>query len=209
VPGTTTIPALPLTGIQAVSHGSARDGSDPAIVELTRRLATSDEMAFREFHALYFNRLYQFLLAVTRGDEHAAQDALQETMLRVARYAREFEAEEIFWSWLKAIARNVVRDGGRRRRRYLAVLERFGFWRHESADFAARDNDDPLRASMEEALADLAPHDRQLIEGKYLRGATVVELAADTGLTEKAVESRLSRIRRRLADVLLEKLRRQ
>ena len=42
------------------------------VAELTRRLAGHDEEAFREFHARYFDRLYQFLLVVARGQEHEA-----------------------------------------------------------------------------------------------------------------------------------------
>ncbi len=197
-------PAATLSDIRAVPLGSASDATPPAIAVLTRRLATGDEAAFREFHARYFDRLYHFLLVVTRGHEHAAQDALQETLLRVAKHAREFESEEIFWAWLKAIARNAARDGGRRQRRYFALLERF----KPSARLVAVDGDEAeLRGWLEDGLATLEPLERRIVEGKYLRGLTVIELAHDTGLTEKAVESRLSRLRRELADTLRRKLR--
>jgi RNA polymerase sigma-70 factor, ECF subfamily len=195
-----------LTALRDVSSDSARDAAQPPVAQLTRRLAQSDAAAFREFHALYFDRLYHFLLIVTRGDEHAAQDALQETLLRVVRHAREFQNEEIFWSWLKAVARNAARDGSRRRRRYFAVLERFAFWRSIEPSNGESDADD-LRALIQEGLAELTGEDRALIEGKYLRGATVLELAADTGLSEKAIESRLGRLRRQLAASLLAKIR--
>jgi RNA polymerase sigma-70 factor (ECF subfamily) len=208
VPDATSIPALPLTGLEAVSETSTPDASD--IAALTRRLAAAEDAAFREFHGRYFDRLYRFLLVVTRGQEHAAQDALQETMLRVARYAREFEDEDIFWSWLKAVARNAARDGGRKRRRYLAVLEKFAFWRRDASGSGIDPREEgALRSLIDEGLASLAPLDRHLIEGKYLRGYTVVELATDTGLTEKAVESRLVRSRRQLAEAALETLRKR
>ena len=205
MPDATSIPALPLTGLEAVPETGTPDASD--IAALTRRLAEGDEAAFREFHGRYFDRLYRFLLVVTRGQEHAAQDALQETMLRVARYAREFDDEDVFWGWLKAVARNAARDGGRKRRRYLAVLEKFAFWRRDTNGVEIDPREDgALRSLIDEGLAGLAPLDRQLIEGKYLRGHTVSELAADTGLTEKAVESRLVRSRRQLAETALKTL---
>lgn len=207
MPDATSIPALPLTGPEAVSDTNAPDAS--GIAALTRRLAAGDEAAFREFHGRYFDRLYRFLLVVTRGHEHAAQDALQETMLRVARYAQEFGDEDIFWGWLKAVARNAARDGGRKRRRYLAVLEKFAFWRRDASVGLDPREEGALRSLIEEGLAGLAPLDRHLIEGKYLRGYTVLELAADTGLTEKAVESRLVRVRRQLAETALQTLRQQ
>ena len=84
--------------------------------------------------------LYQFLLVVSRGQEHEAREALQEMLLRVARSARVFDDEEAFWCWLKAVARNAARDGGRKQRRYLALLERFSLRRrtieHETSDGA-------------------------------------------------------------------------
>jgi RNA polymerase sigma-70 factor, ECF subfamily len=172
---------------------------------LTRRLARGDETAFREFHALYFERLYHFLLLVTHGQKHPAQDALQETLLRVARYAREFDDEEVFWCWLKAIARNAARDGGRKRRRYLALLDTFAFL-SPSPEPAAPAEDNRLRELVDEGLGELDANDRLLLEQKYLRGATVADLATQTGSSEKAIESRLLRLRRQLAAVLLKKL---
>lgn len=202
-----TIPADPrLSRIPTVALELAGDATPPAIAVLTRRLGAGDEGAFREFHAAYFDRLHHFLLVVTRGEEHAAQDALQETMLRVVRYVRTFEREDVFWDWLKVVARSAARDGGRKRRRYAALLERFGSG-HGTAEPAADAPDSRMRATLDEALAELAADERALIEGKYLRGLTVAELAASTALTEKAVESRLHRLRQQLAGAILEKLR--
>lgn len=208
MPDAASIPAaLPLAASPAVSPAPANDPTASGIVLLTRRLATGDEAAFREFHALYFDRLYHFLLVVTRGQEHAAQDALQETLLRVVRHAREFDREDVFWGWLKAIARNAARDGGRRQRRYLALLHSAFGRNGQAPSIDETADDDRVRAWIEEALAELEPADRRLIEGKYLRGATVCELAAESGATEKAVESRLGRLRRLLGDTLRQKLR--
>jgi RNA polymerase sigma-70 factor, ECF subfamily len=172
---------------------------------LTRSLAHGDEEAFRRFHNLYFDRLYQFLMVVTRGQEEQAREALQETLLRVVRYVRVFQSEEAFWDWLKVVARNAARDGGRKRRRYLALLQNFAGWRDESEQPSAEDGQ--LQAVLLECLDELEPLDRQLVGGKYLDGSTVKELSGQTGLSEKAVESRLLRLRRLLRETILNKLR--
>ena len=65
----------------------------------------------------------------------------------------------------------------------------------------------PRRNFDEESLNELDPSDRQLIEGKYLLGSTVKELSAVAGATEKAVESRLVRLRRALRQRVLKKLK--
>jgi DNA-directed RNA polymerase specialized sigma24 family protein len=49
--------------------------------------------------------------------------------------------------------------------------------------------------------------DRALIEGKYFRDLDVRTLAREFGLSEKAVESRLTRARRALRQTLSKQLR--
>jgi RNA polymerase sigma-70 factor, ECF subfamily len=175
-------------------------------LRLTRRLAAGDEAAFREFHDRYFDALYQFLLVVSRGQVTEAQEVLQETLLRVARYARPFPDEEIFWRWLKMVARSAARDAARKQYRYLNLLRNYALrWVsvHRSGESAAEVE---LSGLLEESLLALDAEDRQLVEGKYLRGSSVRELAAQSGLTEKAVESRLLRLRRQLREQLLRNL---
>lgn len=174
---------------------------------MTAGIRAGDEKAFREFHRLYFDRLYQFLLVVARGNEDEARDALQETLLRVVRYARRFENEEVFWSWLKAIARSAARDAGRKQSRYLGLLRKFTLHWQNSGESSPPHIEPQLADLLAEALEEISPEERSIIEGKYLQGLTVRELASDSGLTEKAVESRLLRLRRQIREAILKKLR--
>ncbi len=198
--------ALPFTAHPTATEVAISASAPSEVARLTRGLAAGDEAAFREFHARYFDRLYQFLLIVTRGQETETQEALQETLLRVARYARAFATEEAWWDWLKVVARSAARDGGRKRRRYLAVLDRFRYWQPPAQVAATTAANDGLAALLEECLAELTPDERRLIEGKYLDDEPVNALSAQTGLTDRAVESRLLRLRRRLRERLLQKL---
>ena len=188
---------------------SAKCESGSATARLTKGLAARDEEAFRRFHAVYFDRLLRYHLVLARGDEHAAHEALQETLLRVVRHARRFEDERMFWSWLTALARSAAVDGGRKRHRYWRLLAGYArsFIRTENATAPSEDADalwhDLLRRTMDE----LEPDVRRLVEGKYLRRVSVRELAMETGLTEKAVESRLLRARRELRHKVLTKFR--
>ncbi len=179
--------------------------ADAGIERLTAGLAASSEEAFCEFHALYFERLYHFLLVVCRGSDDQAQEALQLALLRVVRHARVFRSEETFWCWLKAVARSAAVDAGRKQRRYAALLERFAGWLRLRPGCAVAESD-PLAGRVETMLADLDGIERRLIEGKYLAGESVKELAAQTGLTEKAVEARLTRLRQRLRERFLNHL---
>ena len=175
------------------------------IAALTAGIRAGNEDAFRKFHGLYFDRLYQFLLVVARGKEDEARDALQETLLRVVRYARKFDSEETFWDWLKVVARSAARDAGRKQHRYLNLLQKFAL--HSETHFPNANSTLPLGDLLVESLEELPDSDRQLIEAKYLQGASVKELATDRGLTEKAVESLLLRLRQRIREFILKKLR--
>jgi RNA polymerase sigma-70 factor (ECF subfamily) len=182
--------------------------SDASAAELTRRLVAGDEKAFSEFHARYFDRLHHFLLVVTHGNEDEAMDALQETLLRVARRPLVFRDEELLWKWLKAVARNAARDGWRKQRRYLALLERFTLhWGGVVTDTAEEDNEARLEDLLCECIGELSSEERQLIDGKYFDGMAVAELSSNAGLTEKAVESRLHRLRVHLREQMIKKLK--
>ena len=198
--------SLPLIGAKAV-EGSSQQTEPTDVLRLTRLLAAGDEEAYREFHQRYFLRLYQFLLVVAHGQEQPARDALQETLLRVVRYARPFESEEVFWSWLKLLARSAARDAGRKQQRYSRLLERFAlglrFHTAESSNCEA----DVLTAALEESLAELPQKDRDLIRAKYMAGSTIKELSREAGVTDKSIESRLHRLRRDLQERILRKLR--
>jgi RNA polymerase sigma factor (sigma-70 family) len=205
VPISTANLLLPLNGIPTVAEVPANNsGADIAF--LTAGIKAGNEEAFREFHRLYFDRLYQFLLVVARGQEDEARDALQETLLRVVRYARKFDNEEAFWGWLKVVGRSAARDAGRKQHRYFGLLQKFA-WHTQSVGEPATVENLPMGDLLEESLAELDVRDRHIIEAKYLHGATVRELAADTGLTEKAIESRLLRARQTTRELIVKKLK--
>jgi RNA polymerase sigma-70 factor (ECF subfamily) len=195
---------LNLRDFATVPEPTAQRTAQVSIECLTRSLAAGHEEAFRQFHLLYFDRLYHFLLAVARGQEQEARDALQETFLRVARSARPFASEEVFWCWLKAVARNAARDAGRKHLRHLDLLRRFAL---DRCSPPADPREGALDAALKECLDELSAPDRGLIEARYLNGETIRELSASAGTTEKAVESRLLRLRRCLREQILRKLR--
>jgi RNA polymerase sigma factor (sigma-70 family) len=180
----------------------------PDVAALTRAMARGDEAAFREFFDAYFDRLLRYLFVVTGGDEHAAHEALQLALVRVARHVRPFDCEEKFWSWLTVLARTALADESKKKRRWFAFLERFS--RHAETETAFGSNgaaDEKLRALLEKNLSSLPPDERELISQKYYQQQGVREIAGAQQTTEKAVESKLSRVRRKLKDGVLEDLK--
>jgi len=192
------------------SVGSAQHASPtepPDVVALTRRMVEGDEMAYRAFHDAYFDRLSRYLLVVAAGNEDAMREALQATLVRVVRYIKVFRSEDVFWSWLTVLARSAFADETRKRRRYFSFLDRFT--RHISVEPASPNDphdDDRLRVLLERQVAALPPDEQKLLEQKYFARRSVREIAGELQTTEKAVESKLSRVRRKLKDAVLVEL---
>jgi RNA polymerase sigma-70 factor (ECF subfamily) len=180
----------------------------PDIAALTRAMAGGDETAYRIFYDAYFDRLLRYLLVVTGGNEEAAREALQLALVRVVKHVKPFESEEKFWSWLTVLARSALADESRKRRRYFSFLERFT--RQQETGPAAMDNgeaDEQLHALLQRKMTALPADERQLVEQKYLLHQSVREIADGQQTTEKAVESRFSRVRRKLKDAVLAELK--
>jgi len=175
-----------------------------ALAVLTARMARQDEAAFVEFLNLYRDRLFRYTIVLTRGDEDGAKEALQQTMVRVVRHVRRFDDETVFWSWLTRLARSVVTDEARKRNRYRNFLDRFfGHRRPEAHVHEPLPGDPTLLARLENLLPELPLPEAELIRRKYFLGETSREIAAQLDTTEKAIESRLVRVRRRLRETIL------
>ena len=170
--------------------------------QLTAKMAGGDEDAFREFYGRYFNRLYGYLLVVSRGRDDAAREALQLAMLRVVRHVRRFESEAVFWNWLTVLARTAFIDEQRKRGRYLALLQRFVRRVPETRPDAG-EAEEHLRWCLNEAMTRLERDEGDLIERKYLKGESVAEIAVAVNVTPKAIESRLTRARQKLKQQIL------
>lgn len=150
------------------------------VAVLTRRMAQSDETAYRTFYDAYFNRLSRYLLVVTSGDEDLAREALQSALVRVVRHIKVFPSEPVFWSWLTVLARSALSDQTRKRRRYLAFLDRFTW--HARVQQAAPDDpeaDAKLVTLLEANLGALPFDERRLLEAKYFARRSVREIAEE------------------------------
>ncbi len=175
---------------------------------LTRAMAEADESAFREFHTAWFGRLFSYVMVLMRGDEHAARDVAQETLLRVVRHAKPFDDEKHFWDWLTRLARSAAADHGRRASRYQRLLAAFGLHRKGRFDEDSAD-DSTLDALLEQGLSELTTEERELLGRKYEQGLSVRELADAAGVTEEAIESRLARARRALRELVFRRMRKE
>ena len=181
-----------------------------SVASWTIDLQRGKEEAFHVLYDHYYFRLYRYLLVVSFGDETLTQDALQETMIRVAQKVKCMTSEDEFWRWLVVIARNTLRDKARKQTRYRSMLQRFaeGFLFRKQEPDPGLEVDPEIRyhERLREALATLSFEDRNILTQKYFEGFSVKEIAVQENTTPKAVESKLTRLRVRIKNEVLKRL---
>lgn len=178
--------------------------SGPVLEGWTRLLAEGDEAAWRWFHESYYLPLLRYA-AHRSGNASTAGEIVQNAYLRIARHAKPFAAETDFWSWLCCIVRCAALDHARHITRRGALMEKFAHWRASHTDDEAEwhPSNNHALALADEALAELPAGDAALLRGKYCEGSTTDELAIALGMTTKAVEHRLARLRSQLREIIL------
>ena len=133
-----------------------------------------------------------------------AEDLTAETFLKLVRSARRYDpAQGSARTWILAIARNVLRDWGRRGRlrQYVALGNLHDLeWDAPSPEERLVREEEIGR--LLDAVATLAPADRELIGLRYGSGLDGAEVAQMLGVSEGSVRTRLWRALARLRAVL-------
>ena len=80
----------------------------PADLDLARRLRTGDESAFEQFFAEYFPRVYRFARVRLGGDDDAAEEVAQVTLIRALAKVDTYRGEAALFTWLCAFARHQI-----------------------------------------------------------------------------------------------------
>lgn len=166
--------------------------------DLLRQAAAGDQSAFSALVRRHEDRVFGIAIRIT-GDRADALDATQDTFVSVFRQAGTFRAEAAFTTWLYRVAVNACRDLLRRRRRLpeptdeLPERPRPGIGTEEVVG---------LRLDLARALAQLPDEYRDAVLMHDLGAIPYEEIAQITGVALGTVKSRISRGRRRLAELL-------
>jgi RNA polymerase sigma-70 factor, ECF subfamily len=147
--------------------------------------ALKRERDVREAYAAHSGELYGFALR-SLGDAGLAEEAVQETFVRAWRAGDRFDPEiGSLRTWLFAILRNVVIDLGRARAARPRVAEGGIEPTVEPLDQAL------LSWQVEEAMRRLGDDHRRVLVETYYRGRPYAEVAAELGIPEGTVKSRV------------------
>jgi RNA polymerase sigma-70 factor, ECF subfamily len=147
--------------------------------------ALADEHDVREAYSAHSGELYGFALR-SLGDAGLAEEAVQETFLRAWRAGDRFDARiGSLRTWLFAILRNVVIDLARARASRPGVSQ-------ETVEPSVEPFEEALLSwQVEEAMRRISEDHRRVLVETYYRGRPYSEVAAELGVPEGTVKSRV------------------
>ncbi len=180
---------------------------------LVTRYLAGESRAFDELVRRYHNRLLNFIYRMI-GDRERAEDLVQEAFVRVHRHLHRFDTTKKFSTWIYTIASNLAKNELRNRSRSPLVF--YQSMRPKSAeedtrplqfeDSSARPDDmfanRHLRELVEQTVAKLSGHHREVFVLRELEGKSYEEIAEITHCNLGTVKSRLNRARHSFAEMI-------
>ncbi|HEX2049025.1 MAG TPA: sigma-70 family RNA polymerase sigma factor [Actinomycetota bacterium] len=166
---------------------------------LAERAARGDDAAFEELVRRHEDRIFALALRMT-GNRADALDATQDTFVRAYRKAREFRGDAAWSTWVYRIGINCCRDLLRSRARLPVPDDDPG--RDRPAPATRIDDAAVARVDVARALERLGDDFREAVVMHDIGGVPYEDIARATGVSVGTVKSRISRGRRKLAELL-------
>jgi RNA polymerase sigma-70 factor (ECF subfamily) len=175
--------------------------SELALIE---RLRNGDAEAFDVVHEAFNQRVYTFLLRLSRRRD-VAEDLLEETWLRLVKHARRLRTDTRLGPWLFTVARHLHISYVRSRLlEDSAMAGLMTLWpfsiEHDSPFEAAAASE--LERRIERALASMPAASREVLLLVCVAGLDHSDAADVCGVTPETLRQRLHRARAALARAL-------
>lgn len=172
--------------------------------------------AFAEIYKRHARSITEYLsLRYFKRDEASAEDAVQQTFLKLSQQAASLDLDEPLQPWLFSVASHCAIDIQRARGRRPAVSlselgvngvstslscgERFDF--DPAADDGTAYDELALaedRAEVRQEFADLPDEDREAVEAVYFDGMSFTDAATHLGIPAGSLKTRVHRSLRRM-----------
>ena len=171
---------------------------------LVAAVLAGEERAFTQLMRRHKDGLYRFVRGYM-GDASEAYDLVQEAFVAAWRALGRYDGQRSFAVWLKRIAINKCRDWRRRR-----AVRQF-FYNAEDITRPGLDVAQPITASgdregefdrLDSAIAALPPGLKEPLLLSLTEEMAYREIGEALGITAKAVEVRIYRAKRALAEAL-------
>ena len=196
-----TLDGAAFQSIQWPAELEAGRGSDAQLLAVAKN---GDSVAFGELFNRYKRRIFHLAQRIMRNHEDA-EDVVQEAFQQAFVHLQDFEGGARFSTWLSRIAINVALMKLRKKTRKVEVSidehsesEDLSF-RDAVTDLAPNPEQHCLRKErsriLREALAELRPNARRVLELYELEGRSMKEIAAGMGISVTAVKARIFQAR--------------
>ena len=187
-----------------------------ALSALAERIKAGDAFAFDIFYDTSKNYVYNNIRGLSSSiTDETAQDIMQEVYIKAFSNISSLNDPKGTLKWLKTITMNTTRDYLRKRNvRYESLIKEDEETSFENAVSESElmepieipENiveDSATRKIVADALMALPERQRMLMSEFYYNGKSVKDIAAETGMSESAVKTQLSRTRASLKNTFL------
>lgn len=151
----------------------------------------------------HYGPLMRYIIAPILNNPQDQEDCLSEVTMRVWEKTEQFDRERGSWkAWLTAVTRNTALNYARdisRRSTDGEIPENTLSPEPTPEEAMIRQE---RRAAVDRALRRLPPKDRILFYRKYYYLQSTAQIASELGMTERAVEGKLYRLKTRLRKML-------
>lgn len=163
---------------------------------------TSQEEVMRQIYSLHAKALQAHISRRLDGDQHLAEDLVQETFLR-ASTSLDLERVDVaeLRPWLITVARRLIIDAYRKK----AARPAEQSLELAANDVACSDHSDHISETivLNKALSYLTPVHKRALYESYFCGRSSLEAAASIGISSGTVRSRVFYALRSLKEVLV------
>jgi len=174
--------------------------------EVVKQLRCGDSTAVERLYNAYFDRIYSLVFNRVGGDQHTAEDIVQETFLAALKSAGKFRGQSKLYTWLCSIAYHKLSDFYRRQGREAQhQIQRQGIHTLELDQIQDGEpvapgpvESEEARQIIEQALLSLPLDYQHVLTFKYIEDMSVREISQIMDRSPKSVEGLLSRARQEL-----------
>jgi RNA polymerase sigma-70 factor (ECF subfamily) len=153
-------------------------------------LRNQDPKAVQELVDLYGDRLLRSALLLS-GDENAAQDLVQDTLLEAIRSAGRFQGRSAIYTWLHGILLNLSRRSRREQQR-LVYDEELVHREISPVEAGACQSDAGIAsAALLDALRRISDVHREVVVLRYYENMKMEEISLALNISTGTVKSRL------------------
>ena len=171
--------------------------------DLTARLRRGERDAVQDLYLRYVDRLYSLVFHQVGRNKHITEDIVQETFLAALKSVSGYRGQSKPFTWLCGIAYHKIGDFYRRQRRgaedtglrSATEVERIPA---REEPIVGKLESEETKEVVEQVLAGLPLHYRQVLLFKYVEEMPVMEISEIMRRSSKSVEGLLTRARKAL-----------